>query len=429
MNISKKELSKAQIEFTIEVSPEETKPYLIKAAEIISTEKSIAGFRPGKAPYDVVKKEVGEMTIYQHAADNIIGKTLYEVLEKELPNTDVVGSPQINIEKMAPDNPLVYKAIITLLPEVTLDDYSKIKVAKKDVKIDSKEIETILTNLQNIHAKETVKLGPLEKGDKVNVNFDVFVDGVAIEGGSSKNFPLVIGEGRFIPGFEEQIVGMSQNENKEFELRFPEDYHAKNLAGKLAKFKVEVKETFKRELPELNNDFAKTLGGYQTIEDVRKGIEHNLLHEAEEKENQKQEIEMLDELIKIAKFSELPESMIHAEAHKMIHELEHSIEHQGLKFEDYLKHLKKTEQELEKEILPEAKKRVQTALIARKVADQNKLWATDEEIDKELEEIKKVYGQSPEVADNLSSPGYRRYLATSLTNRKVIEHLKKEIIK
>ena len=287
----------------------------------------------------------------------------------------------------------------------------------------------ILENLRNMHTKEVIKLGQLAKGDKAVVSFEVFVDNVAIEGGSSPEHPLVIGEEQFIPGFEEQIIGLSKNEKKEFELRFPENYHQKNLANKLAKFKVEIKETFKRDLPELNDEFAKTLGEYKSLAEIKKGIEENLKGEASQKETQRQELAMLEELVKITTFEDIPDSLVEAEAHRMVHELEHSIEGQGLKFDDYLSHLKKTEEDLKKEMLPEAKKRIQTALITRQIAKDNNLTVTDEEVDKEIQEAEKMYQGNTEVLENLKSPAYKNYLQNSLLNRKVIDFLKKEIIK
>jgi trigger factor len=330
---------------------------------------------------------------------------------------------------MVPGNPLVYTAVITLVPEIKIGDWHKIKIEKKEVKVDPAEVDRVLENLRQLHAKETIKLGKLEKGDKAVVSFEVFVDQVAIEGGSHPEYPLVIGEGRFIPGFEEQLIGLTKTDKKEFELHFPADYHQKNIAGKLAKFKIEIKETYRRELPELNDDFAKTLGDYPSLEEIRKGIEENLRQEAEHKEGQRQEIALLEEMIKLATFGDIPENLIQSEAHRMVHELENSIEHQGLKFEDYLTHLKKTEADLEKEFLDEAKKRLQTALITRQIAKEKNLSATPEEIDQELESAKKYYEDNAEALENLQSRGYRQYLANTLTNRKVIDFLKKELVK
>ncbi|MFA6533911.1 MAG: trigger factor [Patescibacteria group bacterium] len=429
MNISKKQLSKSEIELTIEVSPLEAEPYLTKAAGKISEEVKIPGFRPGKAPYDMVKTAVGEMAIYERALDAIIGKTLFAAMEQELKGAEITGQPQINLEKLVPGNPLVYKAVVTLVPEITLGDWQKIKVAKKEAKIDPKEIDKVLENLRQLRAKEEVKLGKLENGDKAVISFDGFLDRVALEGASAPEYPLVLGEKKFIPGFEEQLIGLSTGEEKEFEIRFPENYHQKNLVNKLVTFKVKVKESFRRVLPELNDDFAKALGGYDSLLKVKEGIESNLKQEAEEKESQRQEIAMLDELVKATKFSDLPESLVKAEAHRMVHELEHSIEGQGLKFEDYLTHIKKTEADLEKDFMVEGKKRVQTALITREIAKTEKLFASPEEIDHELEDLKKTYGQNPEAMENLASPSYRAYLANMLTNRKVIEFLKGKIIK
>jgi len=429
MNITKKELSKFQIELTIEVPEAELQPYLVKAAEDISKETEVPGFRPGKAPYDIIKGRVGEMAIWQRSLDNVIAKTLFEALNKEMPNAEIVSQPQVDIEKMAPGNPLVYKAIVTLLPEITLGDYSKIEVKKKEVKVDPKEIDRTLEYLRNSYAKEEIKLSKLETGDKAEVSFQVFVDSVPIEGGQAEKHPLIIGENRFIPGFEEQLIGLSKNEKKEFELRFPENYHQKNLAGKLAKFKVEVKETFKRTLPELNDDFAKTLGGYKNLAEVRAGVEKNIKDEETRKATERDELEMLDKLIEQTTFSDIPETLVHAEAHRMVGELRVSIEQQGLNFEDYLTHLKKSEEDLVHGFDADAKKRVQTALIIKEIAKREKIEVSDKEIKEEIDRISKFYAENTEAQENIQSPAYKNYLQNILANRKVISWLKEKIIK
>ncbi|MBI5621451.1 trigger factor [Candidatus Falkowbacteria bacterium] len=429
MHTTKKELNKSQIQLTIEVSLDELQPYLTKTAAKISEGQTIPGFRPGKAPYDLVKQTAGEMTIWERAIDDVVSKTLFTALNTKLAGAEITGQPQINLEKMAPGNPLVYTAIITLVPAIKLGNWKKIKVKKNEVTVDAAAVATMLQNLRAMRAKETVKLGALEPGDKAVVSFNVFVDGVPIEGGQADNYDLVIGEGRFIPGFEEQLVGLSIKDKKEFELRFPADYHQPSLQGKLAKFKVEVKETFRRILPELNDDFAKTLGGYTDMAAVKAGIESNLKQEAEERESQRQELAMLEALITITQFEDLPDSLIQNEAHKMVHELEHSIENQGLNFADYLTHLKKTEDELKTDMLPEATKRVQTALITRKVAKDQNITLDPQDIDAEIEAISQMYQGNTEALENLKSPAYKNYLQNSLLNRKVIEFLRQEIIK
>ncbi|MEK7139432.1 MAG: trigger factor [Patescibacteria group bacterium] len=427
MEIIKRIVSPAQVKLTITLTPEELRPFLVKAAEALATEHPFAGFRPGKAPYDIVKQQLGEMTIYRRSIDNAISKTLFAALEKEMPNAEVVGQPQVDIEKLAPANPLIYVATITLLPEVVLPDISKIKVDKKEVKADPAEVQRTLDMLCSSRVIETASTTPLAKGDKAVVALTVAIDHVVIEGGSHPNYPLVIGESHFIPGFEEQLVGMKAGEKKEFKLSFPKGYHEKNLAGKLADFTVEVKETFARQLPEINDAFATNFG-QKTAVDLKALIEGNAKTEAEAKEHQRQELAMLDALVAKATFSDLPETLVEAESHRMVHELEHSIEQQGLKFADYLAHLKKTEDELRKDFHDDAKKRVQVALAIQAVAKTNNLTVAPEAIDAEVAAAAAQYAQNPEVMENVKSASYRRYVANTLLNRQVIAWLRDKIL-
>ncbi len=428
MDIKKDQPSGSVVTLTVTVSHAELKPFLEKAAQQISAEKTIAGFRPGKAPYEIVAQQVGEMTIYQRCVDDAITKTLFAALEKELADTQVVGQPRVDIDKLAPDNDLVYTATVTLLPEVTVGDISKIKVEKKDVATDQKAVEQTLEQLQQSRVQEEPKDDAAATGDKVSLDFDVFVDKVAIEGGSAKEYPLVIGEHKFIPGFEEQIVGMKQGEEKEFELRFPKDYHQKNLANKLATFKVSVRRVFTRILPELNDDFAKQLGA-ESFAKLTETIEGNIKAEAEQKEAQRQEIAMLDALAAQATFSDIPQTLIDTEAHRMVHELEASINQQGLQFKDYLEHLKKTEADLQKDFAEDAQKRVKTALIIRQVAEDNNITVPTADIDAEINRAAETYKDNKEALENIKSESSRRYLENTLLNRKVITFLKEKILK
>ncbi|MFA5075982.1 MAG: trigger factor [Patescibacteria group bacterium] len=424
MIITKNQISQTQVELTIELTVDEIKPFLAKAADKISQTTKIAGFRPGKAPYDVIKNQVGEMTIYQEATEAIVAATLFEALEKELPDAEIVGQPQINIEKMAPDNPLSYKALVTLVPEIKLGDYQNLKITKKEIKIDEEKIKKTLASLTKMMAKEEIKTGPLAKGDKAVVSFQVFVDRVLIEGGAHQSYPIVIGEDTFIPGFEDQLVGLSKGDKKEFELNFPEKYHQKNLAGKLALFKVEIVETYSYQPAELTDDFAKTLN-YQNLDELKQNVRTSIEQEAKVKENQRQELELLEQLIAVSTFGELPQTLLDKEAHKMVHELEHGIAQQGLKFEDYLAHLKKTEADLEKEFLPEAAKRIKTSLILRQIAKEQKIVVSKEDLDQEITKISQNYQDNPEALEQIKTAGYRHYLSNAMTNQRVMDFLKK----
>lgn len=430
MKITKNSLPKNQLEITVELSNEEMKPYLENAAKEVSKSKNIPGFRPGLAPYDVVVRTVGEMSLYQTAANDAIAATYYDAVEKE--NLEPVEQPEIKITKLAPGNPFVYTATIALLPGVTICEYSKIKVKPtEESTVEPKEIEKVLADLQRIRQKEVLTDKKAEKGDKVEVDFETLVDNVAIEGGQAKKHSILIGEGNMIPGFEDNLIGLKKDEEKSFELTFPKEYHAKELAGKKANFKVKILGVYKIELPELNDEFASGLG-LKTLDSLKKNIGDNLKHEKELKAKQAHELEIMEKLNEKCEFGELPDVLINREAHKMVHELEDNLTRQGLNFDDYLKHLKKTESELMLDFTPDAIKRVKSALVIRQIAKQENISVDDKDVEDEVERTLAGYKMHPSYAEqindlekNLRSEEAKHYFKNLLTNRKTMEFLKK----
>lgn len=422
MKVGIKTLPKSQAELTIEVSIFELQPFLTNTAARMSKELKITGFRPGKAPYDLVKQQVGEARIYQEALEDIIKKTYPRaVIEHKL---EAVGQPKITIEKVAPGNPLVYRAQVTLLPKIELGDYKKLKAAKKEVKVGPKEIDKAIQNLQRMYGKEIKVERPAQKGDKVEVDFDVFMDKVPIDGGSSKKHPLVIGDGHFIPGFEENLVGMTKEQVREFKLRFPKDYHKKDLANRLAEFKVKMLAVYKIELPKLDDSFAKMLGKFENFAALQKQMSENVEKEKKLKEEQRFELEILDDIIKKSKFEEIPDLLVTSELDKMLKEIETSVMRQGMKFEDYLKSLKKSKEDLQKELKPEAEKRIKTALVIRHITKEEKIQVSPKEMDEEIKKSKEMYKERPEVLKQLETPEYKMYLSNFLASKKVMDLLK-----
>lgn len=427
MKTEKKNLPKSQIEITIELDKKEFEPYLLKAAEKISKEKKIEGFRPGKVPYDVLKQRFGEMTIYGEAADLAIPEKLFgSIRDDEL---EVVAQPNVDILKLAPENPFIFKAVLTLLPKVNkLVDYRKIKIKSKETKIEEKQIDDLIKELQAFRAKEVLEDKLIEKGDKVELDYDISVDRVAIENGLARKFPIIVGEGHILPEFEEKIISMKRGEIKEFKLAFPEKHYQKHLAGKVGDFKVAVGNVYRREIPEINDEFAKTLGNFPDLPSLRDQLRKNFAEEAKQKEDQKIEIEMLNKIIEGSRFEDIPEILTDSEAHKMIHELEAGVEAQGIKFADYLQNIKKTPEQLLLDFAPQALKRVKSALVIKEIAKMEKVGPEKEEINTEIEKALQLYPADNQAQEKIRSPGYREYIKEVLTNRKVIDFLKSIII-
>lgn len=423
-----KKLDKSQLEITVTVPALEAEPFLKKAAEKISKDAKVDGFRPGKAPYDVIEKKFGAMAIWQEAVDDIIIDSFYRALDEN--KIVSVDKPKIDIEKMAPGNDFVYKATVAILPKVTIGDYKNIKIKREKTEVKPAEIEKVIEEISRMRAKENLVDREAKTGDKVELDFEVWQGGAVIENGSYNKYPIVIGEKRFIPGFEEELIGLKAGAKKDFKLTFPKEYHENKLAGKEAEFKVVCLGVYERELPKIDDEFAQAVSGGQTktAAELKKNIEENLAAEAKMKSEHKLEDEMFDKILAVCKFEEMPEVLIHGEAHKMVHELEDSIARQGLNFQDYLTNLKKTEEELVKEFEPQAIKRLKVAIAMREIYQEQKIVVTDEEIQKEIEEMKKYYPANPEVAKQFESEVYKDHLRNTLGNRKVLEYLKGVIV-
>jgi trigger factor len=426
MQITKKDLEKNQVELSIEVSLEEMKPHLEKAAEKMSKDSKLPGFRPGKAPYELVKNKFGEMAIYQEALDMIVSDSFYKAVTRE--KVESVGQPEIKIEKVAPGNPLSYTAIVALLPKVTLGEWQTLKVKKNKIEASDEDINKTLEQLQNMQVKEVVVDRAAKKGDKVEVDFEVLIEKVVIEGGKNLKYPMVIGEGRMVPGFEDKIIGMKKDESKEFELSFPKEYFQKNLAGKTATFKVKLISVAERDIPKLDDTLAKGIG-VESMTKLKEQLAQNIKQDKEGKENQRVEGEAIQAIAKQAKIEAIPEKLIDSEVHKMSHELEHSISQQNMDMAGYLKSINKTQEDLKKDFRPQAEERIKAALVMRQIAQEEKIKIEDKDIDEEIKKQTEMHKDNKEALKNISHPGYRQHLANMMANQKIIELIASKIIK
>ncbi|HLD21605.1 MAG TPA: trigger factor [Patescibacteria group bacterium] len=419
MKVTKKELSKTEVELTIELDSAEVQPFVEKAAKRISQEVSIKGFRKGKVPYDLLKQHVGEAAIYEEAFNDMVEDSYPKAVTQE--KLQVVGRAKIDVEKVAPGNPIVYKATVPLMPKVVLGEYKKINARKQAVKMDEKKYERTLQDLRRMRAKEKLVTREAKEGDKILADFDVKVGGVPIEGGKGIKQEILIGDHRFIPGFEEQLVGMKKDEEKTFELQFPKEYK-KDLAEKKAEFQVKVHDVYEIELPELNDALAKELN-FETLTQLQEEIKANITRELEQAEQEKFELAVVKELIEKSNFDPIPDQLIDEESNKMMHELEHDVTKQNLKFDDYLAHIKKTKEDLKKDFHDKAEERIKAALVMREIAVVEKIIAESSEVDKEINDLKKMYEHVPDAAAEIESPQQRARMENVILHRKTIERL------
>ncbi|MBI4811920.1 trigger factor [Candidatus Falkowbacteria bacterium] len=425
MSIVKKNfLPKSQLELTVELMVEEFKPYIEKGAEAVAREIKIEGFRPGKAPYEIVKAKVGEMTILEEAARLAINKTIDQAIRENLDGKEAVGQPQVNITKLAPSNPLEYKIVLAILPEIKLGDYKNLKIEKSaDAFASDEEVEKMIHDLREMRVKEIIVDREIKEGDKAIIDIQIFLDKVPVEGGQGKGAAVVVGKNYIIPGFDKNLINARKGEIKEFSLPYPTDYHLANLVGKVTEFKVEIKEVYERQLPALDDEFAASFSA-KKIDELKHNIKHSLEAEKKQQAEQRAEIEMLDKILAKTKFGDIAEILVNHEADPMLHELEHDVTAHGGKFDDYLAAIKKTRDQLILDLLPQAVKRVKTALVIREIATREKIEVSEKEVEEKVEELLKQYRGYAKVEERVKEPGYKSYLRNILTNRKVIEKLK-----
>ena len=337
-----KQLPKSQVELEITVVPADYIKEMEAAAGRLSQRAAIHGFRPGKAPYETVKQQVGEIRIIEEAMQSIVERNFFLAAKEAA--LDTVGMPQITITKIAPGNDLAFTATVALLPKIKLGDLATVKVKHQAKEITDEEVDKTLNDLKKMQTREILKSGPATKEDKMVINLEMFLDKVPVEGGQAPNHQVYLGEPHYIPGLAEQLIGLQKDETKEFTLPFPKDHYQKHLAGKDVNLKIKVNEVFELQYAELDDAFAKNLG-QESLEKLKDLLLANLSAEAEKKEDQRVEIAILDQLIEQSTFGELPEILVDSEKRKMFYELKHDLDKHGVTIDQYLQDIKKTEKE------------------------------------------------------------------------------------
>lgn len=426
MNVTVKNLPKAQAELTITVDIKEQKPHLEAAAKRISSEIKIPGFRPGLAPYDIVVGQVGEMKILDAALETIVRETFVKAVDQNELKT--IGMPEIAFEKVAPKNELVYKATVFLVPPVTLPDISKISVIVKPEPVTDEKIASVIKELQGMHAVASDTTEPATSHDQITVDMDLFDGLVPLEGGQARDHVVNLDEPYYIPGFVEKLVGTKSGDELEFVLKFPKDHYQKLYADKDINFKVKVKKVSARALPTLDDEFAKKLG-VESYTHLRENVAKNIADEHQHKAEEAAEIEMLRKIVSETKFGEIPENLVDSERRKLMNELTHSLQQHGVTAEQYLSDMKKTEQELAAGFTDQAVERVKMGLLTYEFAQENKIDVTPAELQEELEAIRVQYKNNADAIKRLQSPEVQESVLNSLRNRKVVEWLSEQLIK
>lgn len=426
MQVTTNPLPKSSIAIDVELGVEELQPYLRKAAEALSREHPMKGFRPGKVPYEMAAARYGAMALYEEAADQAVRDAYVRaVREKQIRS---IGSPHIEMKTLAPDNPVRFTATVAVLPNVALPDLTTITVKRRTVAIAPADVDRALEDLRKLQPTEALVDRPAAATDKVVVDLDLTRDKVPLEGGQARGHAIHLTEQYYLPKVKEELIGMTRGETKTFSLAFPADHYQKHLAGTTVDCAVTVKDVYSVELPPLDDAFAKRLE-QSDLAALRGLVERNLTEEAQRKANDAEEIEMLDAIVNRTGISDLPDLLITSEARRMVDELERGVTAQGLTFEEYLKKIKKTRDEIFLDLAPEAVKRVKVALVTRAVAEAqpDASAVSDAEVDAEIKDQLARYEDTPEFRQRMQSEEARDYVASMLRNRKVITWLRGQV--
>ncbi|RPF55451.1 trigger factor [Aquisalibacillus elongatus] len=409
---------------TFEVDTDEFDQALDQAFKKVVKDVQIPGFRKGKVPRNIFEKRFGVEALYQDAVDIVLPDAYMKAVEES--GITPVAQPDVDIEQIEQGKPLIFTATVAVKPEVELGEYRGLEVEEKDTSVTDEEVEEELKNQQEKQAELVVKEdGGIENGDTVVMDFEGFKDGEPFEGGSAENHSLEIGSGQFIPGFEEQLVGKKAGEETEVVVTFPEDYQAEDLAGQEATFKVKIHDIKTKELPELDDEFAKDVDEeVETLDELRQKTRERL---EEEKANDA-DVEKRDSLVNQASDNaevDIPQAMVDSELDRMVQEFEQRLQMQGLTLDMYAQFTGQDENALKEQMKDDAEKRVRTNLTLEAISEVENLEITEEDIEKELEQLATQYNTD---VDNLKQMlgGQTDMLKDDLKMKKAIDFLVEE---
>lgn len=424
MEVKSKKLPKSQIELEFELTAEEFKEHVGHAIEHMKSHIKVDGFRPGKAPASMVEDKIKPEALLMEAGDHAVQHTYVDYIKDS--KLEPVGNPEVSIVKIAQGSPFIFKAVITVLPDVELPDYKeiakKVKRPKEypEISVTDEEVQDSLNYLQKSRAKMSLKNDVADKKDFVEIEYSC----KEINGGKPVKDQFILGEGGFMQGFEDNIAGMKSSEEKIFTVKFPENSPQKNLAGKDAEFKVKVLSVQKMELPEINDEFAKQLGGFDTLVALKTSMKEGITAEKTEAEKQRKRAEILEKIAEKSKF-EMPEAMVDYEKQRLLEDLKNRIS-QSIKisFEEYLASIKKTEQEVKETFQKEAEKRLRGFLVLRELGKRENIQVPDNEME---EEVSKVMKQKPfdPAQGKIDINELKEYTKGVMMNEKIFQLLEK----
>ena len=389
MSLQVEKLEKNMAKLTMEVPAEELEKAMQNAYLRAKNRITIPGFRKGKAPRKMIEQMYGKGIFLEDAANALIPEQYSKALEEC--DLEIVSQPEIDVTQIEPGKAFIFTAEVAVKPEVTLGEYKGLEVPKSETEVTDEEIEAELKKEQEKNSRTiTVEDRGAENGDIATIDFEGFVDGTAFEGGKGTDYPLTLGSGSFIPGFEDQLVGAKAGDHVEVNVTFPEEYQSKDLAGKAAVFQCDVKKVETKELPELDDDFAQDVSEFDTLAEYKEDIKKNLSERKEKEARTAKENAAVDKAIENAQM-EIPDAMIETQISQMLDDFSRRMQAQGLTMEQYMQFTGLTADKMREEMKPQALKRIQTRLVLEKIAETENIQPSEEEVNEEISKMAEMY--------------------------------------
>ena len=389
MSLQVEKMEKNMAKLTIEVSAEDLDKAMEGAYKKAKNRISIPGFRKGKAPRKMIEKMYGKGVFLEDAVNALLPEHYSNAAaESEL---EIVSQPKIDVVQMEPGKDFIFTAEVAVKPEVTLGEYKGLEVPKTEISVTDEEVDAEVKKEQEKNSRTiTVEDRAAQKDDIVTIDFEGFTDGVAFEGGKGSDYPLTIGSNTFIPGFEDQLIGANTGDHVEVKVTFPEEYQAKELAGKEAVFQCDVKKIEAKELPELDDDFAKDVSEFDTLAEYKENVKKELTEKKEAEAKTAKENAVIDKVIENAQM-DIPEAMIDTQCHQMMDDFGRRMQSQGLSMEQYFQFTGQSMDKMMEDMKPQALKRIQTRLVLEKVVETENIEASEDEINEEISKMAEMY--------------------------------------
>ena len=421
MSVTVEKLEKSMAKLKIEVSAEQLEKAIQKAYEKNKNKIQIPGFRKGKAPRKLIEQMYGKGVFYEDAANELIEEEYPKAVEEC--GEEVVSSPKIDVEQLEAGKDFIFTAEVALKPPVKLGKYKGVEAEKMDLEVSDSDVDAEIDKQRNTNAR-TVEVTDraVKDGDIVTLDFEGFVDGVAFEGGKGTDYPLTIGSGAFIPGFEEQLVGFEIGKEGDVNVTFPEDYQADNLAGKAATFKCTVKAIKAKELPELNDEFASDVSDFDTLAEYKEDVKKKLVERKTNEEKAKREDAVVKVVIEDSEM-ELPEAMVETQARQIVNDFAQRLQMQGMSMDQYLQYTGNTVDKMIEQVKPQAIERIQARLVLEEVAKAENITVSDEDFEEELKKMAEQYKMELDKLKELMSESEQKTMRSDLAVQKAADFL------